>query len=74
MKVFLLPTERRDKVQYIYFKELIITHVLAYFKHPADIMKLANTGSIHVIPLPTFTNVMNKYGFTYAYTTTTEEK
>ena len=70
----LSPTERRDKVQFIEFKESIITHVLENFKHPGDIMKLINTGSIPVIPLPTFTQVKNEYGFTNADALTTEEK
>ena len=64
LKVFLSPTERREKFQFIKFKELIITHVLANFKHPSHIMKLVNTGPIPVIPLPTFTMVMKEYGFT----------
>ena len=74
MKVFLSSTERRDKVQFIEIKESIITHVLENFKNPADIVKLINTGSIHVIPLPTFTKVMKEYGFTNADTLTTDEK
>ena len=44
LKLFLLLTEIRNKVQFIDFKESIIAHVLANFKHPADIVKLINTG------------------------------
>ena len=64
MKVLLSPTERRDKVQFIEFKESIITHVLETFNSPEYIVKLINTGSIAMISLPTFTNVMKEYGFT----------
>ena len=74
LKVFLSQTERRDKVQFIKFKELIITHVLAIFKHPADIVKLINTSSIPVIPLPIFKKFMRKYGFTKVDALTTEGK
>ena len=74
MKLLMLPTERRDKVQFIGFKESIITHALEIFKNPADIVKLINTGSIPVILLPTFTNFMKEYGFTNTDTLTTEGK
>ena len=57
--LLLSPTEIREKVHLFEFKELIITHGLEIFKHPADIVKLINIGSIPVIPLPTFTKVMN---------------
>ena len=69
----LSPTERGDTFQFIEFKESIITHVLEYFKHPADIVKLINTGSVPVIPLPIFTKVMKEYGVTNANALTTEE-
>ena len=72
LKVLLSPTERRDKVQFIEFKESIVTHVLANSKHPADILKLINTGSIPVVPLPTFTKVMKEYGFINVNALTTE--
>ena len=72
MKVFLSPTQRRDKVQYIKFKESVIPHVLENYKHPADIVKLINTGSITVIPLPTFTKVVKGYGLTNAVSLNTE--
>ena len=52
-------TEKRDKIQFIEFKESITTHVLANFKQPSDIIKLINMGPIPVIPLPKFTKVMN---------------
>ena len=74
LKVLLSPTERRDKVQLIDFKELIITHVLANFNHPTDIVKFINTGSIPVIPLPTLIKIINKYGFTNVDALNTEEK
>ena len=72
MKVLLSPTERRDKVQFIDFKESIITNVLENFKQPADIVKFINPGSITVIPLPKFTNFMKEYDFTNANALTTE--
>ena len=58
------PTERRYKFQFINLKELIITHVIENFKHPADLVKFINTVSIPVILSPTFTKVMKEYGFT----------
>ena len=64
LKVLMLPTKRRDELYLIKFKELVITHVLTNFKYPADIVILINTGSIPVIPLPTFTKTMKEYGFT----------
>ena len=70
----LSPNERRDKVQFIEFKEWIITHVLENFKHPEDIVKFINMWSINVIPLPMFTKVMKEYGFTNADELTTEGK
>ena len=70
MKVFLLTTERREKFQYIEFKELIITHALANFKPPSNFLTLFNTGEIPVMLLPTFAKVMNEYGFTNANTLT----
>ena len=74
LKVLLSPTKRRGKVQYIKFKESIITHVLANFNYPSDILTLINTGSIPIIPLPTFTTVMTEYVFTNNYPLTTEGK
>ena len=63
-----------DKVQFIEFKKSIITHVLANFKHLADIRKLIKPGSIPVIPLPAFTKVVKENGYTNAYTLTIEGK
>ena len=74
LRVLLSPTDRSEKFQFIKFKESIITHILINFKHPADIMKLINTASIPVIPLPTFTKVTKEYGFTNVNALTTEEK
>ena len=74
MKVLLSPTEISNKVQFIEFKESIVTHVLEIFKHPEDIVKFINTGSIPVIPLPTFTKSVKEYGFTNSNELFTEEK
>ena len=68
------PTEIKDKVHYIQFKESIITHVLTNLKHLADMVTLINIGSMPIIPLPTFTKVMIEYGFTNDNTLTTEER
>ena len=74
LRLFLSPTERRDMVQFIKFKELIITNILENINHPADIVKLISMGSIPVIPLPTFTKVVKEYGFTNADGLTTVGK
>ena len=74
MKVLLSPTDRSYKVQFIEFKELNITNILEHFKHPVEIVKLINTGSIPVIPLPAFTKVVKENGYTNAYTLTIEGK
>ena len=74
LKVLLSPTDISETVQFMKFKESIITHILINFKHPADIMKLIKTGTIPVIPLPTFTKVMKKYSFTNIDALTTEER
>ena len=58
LEVLMSLTDRRDKVQFIEFKELITPHVLENFKQPSYIVKLINMGSIPMIPLPTFTKVM----------------
>ena len=72
LKLLLSPTEKRDTAQFIDFKESIITHVKANFKHPADIVKLVNTGSIPMVPLARFTKFVKKYGFANADALTTE--
>ena len=73
-KVLLSSTESRYKVQYIKFKSLIITHIFADFKKPADIMKLIKNSLIPIIPLPASRNFMNEYGFTNSDTLITEGK
>ena len=58
LEVLMSLNDRRDKVQFIEFKESITPHVLGNFKQPSYIVKLINMGSIPMIPLPTFTKVM----------------